>query len=169
MSLRRVTEDEILEYLDGTMSPAELHEFELRLNVYPEDRELLEEYRSLFGHLSHRGSYSENLLATLPSKPVERRAPRWMPGAMTVAVSLASVFVILAVANLIEFKPVQAFFGLMADATLQIVFQIVDPVTKLLMEFNVSLAIVIAAAVILTGFKSLDVIFVEAKYRRLMR
>ena len=49
--MTRLTEEQLQQYLDGTLGPEEKRRVEQILLVSPADREMLEEYRMLFGHL----------------------------------------------------------------------------------------------------------------------
>lgn len=169
MPLRRVTEDEILEYLDGNFSGRQRKEFEERLNAFPDDRKLLEEYRALFGHLANRESYSEAVLEAVPSPQRGHYVPTWLSVVTMSAAAAIGLAGILIAASMLGTQPLLALWAYVVAATSQVVSQIIDPVAGLLFGLNVSLAVVVAAGIVLLGIKSLDMILVEAKYRRIMR
>lgn len=169
--MTRLTDEQIQQYLDGTLTPEARARVNHLLAIDPENRRILEEYQTLFGILGDREVHS---LAPefIPQVLAERGRllqPAWKRlawygaiGALTVAaVMIGSLFV-----------EVQAFLhGLVSwySPWVSESSEMWRDIRALFAGHGAELAFVTAAGAILLVVQSLDKILLEAKYRRTLR
>ena len=169
--MTRLTDNQIQQYLDGTLSPEERVAVNRLLAVDPENRRLLEEYESLFGVLADREVHS---LAPefIPQVLAERGrllAPAWTRLAWYGVWSVVTVVAVLGLSMFVEIQrllqSVTGWYGPWVSES----HEVWNGIQALLVQHGTELAFVTAAGAILLVVQSLDKILIEAKYRRTLR
>jgi hypothetical protein len=169
--MTRLTDDQIQQYLDGTLSGEMRAEVNRLLAVDPENRRLLEEYQELFGILGEREVHS---LASefIPQVLAERGRllePAWKRLAWYGALGALTVAAVMIGSLFIEFQALlHTLAGWYSPWVTESSEMWLD-IRALFVGHGPELAFVCAAGAILLLFQSLDKILIESKYRRTLR
>ena len=169
--MTRLTDDQIQQYLDGTLSPEERVQVNSLLAVNPENRRRLEEYQGLFEFLGDRQVHS---LAPefIPQVLAERGRllePAWTRVAWYAAVGALTVAAVMIASLFVEvkslFHTVTGWYGPWLSES----HQVWVGIQSLFIDHSTELAFVTAAGAILLLVQSLDKLLIFSKYRRTLR
>lgn len=108
MSVVRLTDEQVFDYLDGNLSPEERQAVEWQIALSEENRKLVEEYRALYGQLETPEVYSmppSFEQSVLDQIAISRRQSRWF-SRLTIAAVLAFVIAAgIVLYRAIDFEP----------------------------------------------------------------
>ncbi|MBD3403309.1 hypothetical protein GF420_10475 [candidate division GN15 bacterium] len=175
MSVARLTDEQIQDYLDGNLTGEELRQVERMIAFNPENRRMVEEYQALFGHLEDSAVYSlppslEH--SVLEQVSMERRQSRWFGHLTVAAVGVFSVAVLVTLAMLIDLRPLVTWFTeralLLPDLSELTTpfYSMIDRLAAFAVEHQTSFALVSVAVGILMLFSSLDSLLLGWRIRR---
>jgi anti-sigma factor RsiW len=169
--MTRLTEEQLQQYLDGTLGLEERRRVEQILLVSPADREMLEEYRMLFGQLEDCSVHSlaPKFIPAIVAEAHTRRVPRLSRAAWLAGAGLASILVTFILSYFVELQP---FWHSLSAYTQPVLLESKELWSSVIGLFgaHASLLVFLAAAgVILLAIQSLDRILLSSKYERHLR
>ena len=169
--MTRLSEEQIQQYLDGTLTPEEKRRVEQILLISPADRELLEQYRMLFGQLEDRSVHSlaPEFIPAIIAEAGTRREPTLSRGAWLAGAGLLSAAITFVLAYFIELQPLWTSLASYTDPVMKESMQLWSSVVGLVGAYGSSLIFLGAAGAILLAVQSLDRILIAHKYERQLR
>lgn len=169
--MTRLSEEQLQQYLDGTLGPEEKRRVEQILLVSPADREMLEEYKTLFGQLEDRSVHSlaPKFIPEIIAEADTRRQPQLSRAAWLIGAGLASILITFVLSYFVELQP---FWHSLSAYTQPVLLESKELWSSVVGLFgaHASLLVFLAAAgVILLAIQSLDRILLSHKYERQLR
>lgn len=174
MSVERLTDEQILDYLDGNLSEKERQQVEWSIALSDENKKLVQEYHALYGQLSQHEVYSFSPRfehAVLEQLAISRRQGKWfsrLTAATVGAIVIASGVVL---AGMLDMTPLIVFvvrlmgiassFALPTEGFLSIIHSAAGFVG----DNGDGVALFVVAGAILMLFHILDRVLLGALYR----
>lgn len=174
MPVERLTDEMVLEYLDGNLSEKDRQAVEWAIALSEENRRLVAEYRALYGHLGTQQVYSmppnfEH--AVLDQIAIARRQSRWFTRLTIAAVATFVIAAGIVLSTIIDISPVATWlvqWSLLLPGSaevLELFLSVVSSIAGFFSQLGIGAALFGVAGAILVLFHMLDAAVLGARYR----
>ncbi|MDX9856756.1 MAG: hypothetical protein RBT76_03095 [candidate division Zixibacteria bacterium] len=174
MSVERLTDERIFDYLDGNLSAEERQAVEWLIALSEENRALVGQYRELYGQLGTRQVYSvppsfEH--AVLEQIEMARRQRRWFTRLTAAALAACGTAAVLILGSMLDLSPVAAWLVQMlpelpsAADVASVCTESAQACGAVIGSLGSGSALFAFAGAILVGFHMLDSALVRSHFR----